>query len=266
LESAVETIEESITVEGIDAQLYELPADAVDGDREEEFIVESEDEHGNAVFVNKRLDYQLRPSALRDMCMYTYFSKFRKEKVSDKENHLYNVEETTETEEARTHGRSRNDRYLFQPSHPQYHVQLIMRRTYDVIPVLSGPSIPRQDREETKERYARAILCLFRPWTTVVDLCRVNQTWHEALLEHQPSFDAESNRIISNIQLLHECRKDRDNDLFQMVNQPVLAEKPPRFSSLNDSMIDETEEALAQLTSTLEHHPSLFEDYMAHDE
>lgn len=31
-------------------------------------------------------------------------------------------------------------------------------------PVLIGPQIPRNDREDTKERYSRVILTLFYPW------------------------------------------------------------------------------------------------------
>ena len=49
-----------------------------------------------------------------------------------------------------------------------------------MVPVLVGPAIPRQDREDTAERYARAILTLFYPWTTVFDICHVNQSWSDA--------------------------------------------------------------------------------------
>ena len=49
-----------------------------------------------------------------------------------------------------------------------------------MVPVLIGPAIPRHDREDTAARYARAILTLFHPWTTEVDICHVNQSWSEA--------------------------------------------------------------------------------------
>ena len=49
------------------------------------------------------------------------------------------------------------------------------------MPVLYGPQIPRQDRDDTRERYCRALFTLFVPWRTVADLCDVNQTWEEAL-------------------------------------------------------------------------------------
>ena len=69
-----------------------------------------------------------------------------------------------------------NDRWLFRAAHPQYSTHIVIRRSFAVVPVLVGPTIPREDREDTAERYARAILTLFHPWTTVFDICHVNQS------------------------------------------------------------------------------------------
>ena len=60
-------------------------------------------------------------------------------------------------------GRPLNDRWLFRADHPQYSTHILIRRSFAVVPVLVGPAIPRQDREDTAERYARAILTLFHP-------------------------------------------------------------------------------------------------------
>ncbi len=49
------------------------------------------------------------------------------------------------------------------------------------VPVLYGPQIRRRDRDDTRERYSRALLTIFVPWRTVADLCDVNQTWEDVL-------------------------------------------------------------------------------------
>jgi hypothetical protein len=85
------------------------------------------------------------------------------------------------------------------------------------VPILYGPQIPRRDREDTQERYSRALLTLFIPWRTVTDLCDVNQTWEDALESRQHLISTHSWKIIENIQLLHECKKDRDEHLLQVI-------------------------------------------------
>jgi hypothetical protein len=100
--------------------------------------------------------------------------------------------------------------------------------------VLIGPQIPRKDREETQERYSRAIATLFIPWRSVKDLCDSNQSWHEALSSRQGSISAESHQIIENIQLLHECKKDRDAHLQQVIaNVQASNEIDPRLFPRN---------------------------------
>ncbi|CAF4806440.1 unnamed protein product, partial [Rotaria magnacalcarata] len=71
-------------------------------------------------------------------------------------------------------GRRPNDQWLFQQEHPQYSSHLLIRRSYRVVHVLLGPSIPRYEREDTKERYASAILTLFYPWRSVLDICDIH--------------------------------------------------------------------------------------------
>ena len=149
-------------------------------------------------------------------------------------------------------GRPLNDRWLFRTDHPQYSTHILIRRSFAVVPVLVGPAIPREDREDTAERYARAILTLFHPWTTVFDICHVNQSWNEALIILQPTFNAESNKVISNIQLLHECKRDRDDDLFQLVNKPIASKASITPQPYIDTSIDESEEPFALLDANVD--------------
>jgi hypothetical protein len=137
---------------------------------------------------------------------------------------------------------------------------MLIRRSFAVVPVLVGPAIPRHDREDTAERYARAILTLFYPWTTIFDICHVGQPWSEALVMLQPTFNAESNKVISNIQLLHECRRDRDDDLFQLVNKPIASKPMSTPQSYIDTSVEESEELLALLEASMDvDHPLIDE-------
>ena len=82
-----------------------------------------------------------------------------------------------------------------------------------------GPQIPRSARSDTRDRYCRAILTLFRPWLTFNDLCNVTETWDDALQHRENDFSTSSNRIIENIELMHECKNDRDEHLVQIINE-----------------------------------------------
>jgi hypothetical protein len=120
-------------------------------------------------------------------------------------------------EDMNRRGRPANERYPFQNQHPQATTYLLMKYSEYHVPVLYGPQIPRRDRDDTRERYSRALLTLFVPWRTVTDLCDVNQTWEEALKSRQNLISMDSRMIIENIQLLHECKKDRDEHLLQVI-------------------------------------------------
>jgi hypothetical protein len=114
-------------------------------------------------------------------------------------------------------GRPPNERYTFQKQHPQATTYLMMKYSQLHVPILYGPQIPRRDREDTRERYNRALLTLFVPWRTVVDLCGATQTWEDAFKSRKSLISMHSWEIIENIQLLHECKKDRDEHLLQVI-------------------------------------------------
>jgi hypothetical protein len=102
-----------------------------------------------------------------------------------------------------------------------------MRWTTARVPVLIGPQIPRADRSDTRERYCRAILTLFRPWHTIDDLCKVYEKWDDALKLHVNDLSESSKQIIENIELLHECKSGRDDNLTQMINEECSSDSHP---------------------------------------
>ncbi|CAF4664223.1 unnamed protein product, partial [Rotaria sp. Silwood2] len=120
-----------------------------------------------------------------------------------------------------------NERHTIESVHSQSSSHIIIKHTTPVVPVLLGPQILGYEREETRERYFRALLTLFVPWRSVHDLCAVNQTWFEAFEIRKPLISSSSVKIIENIQLLHECKHDRDEHLHQVLGE-----------AQNDSKID----------------------------
>ncbi|CAF4214917.1 unnamed protein product [Rotaria sp. Silwood2] len=118
--------------------------------------------------------------------------------------------------------RPHSQRYPFQKQHPQTTTHILMKYSERHVPILYGPQIPRRDRDDTRERYSRAILTLFVPWRTVTDLCGVNQTCEDAFKSRQNRISIHSWKIIENIQLLHECKKDRDEHLLQVIAEAQI--------------------------------------------
>ncbi|CAF0869492.1 unnamed protein product [Rotaria sordida] len=157
--------------------------------------------------------------------------------------------------------------------HPQASTHSIIKHLKRVVPVLVGPQIPRKDREETQERYSRAIATLFIPWRAAKDLCDVNQSWYEALSSRQESLSTESQQIIENIQLLYECKKDRDAHLQQIIaNVQTSDQIDPRLFPRNmridsddedDEDLDQNETYLNFLDSLSDNNASAFMSHLS---
>ncbi|KAJ3741636.1 hypothetical protein EV360DRAFT_14431, partial [Lentinula raphanica] len=79
------------------------------------------------------------------------------------------------------------------------------------VPVPIGPGLPRRDRVEIYERYCRVMLILFKPWRTHSDLRSPSQTWKEAFDEFMMTCPESVHKLITNMQLLHECKDSRDD-------------------------------------------------------
>jgi site-specific DNA-adenine methylase len=184
---------------------------------DEHFSIEQSTDPQKLVLVNLRIDYQFRSSALESVCLYEFVSLFHRKTFTDKDRHIRDHPSTSTQDIRSVSGRPRQERYTFMTEHPQANSHGIIKRLKPVVPVLVGPQIPRRDREDTQERYSRAIATLFISWRNVKDLCDVNQSWCEALSSRQESISIQSKQIIENIQLLYECKKDRDAHLQQVM-------------------------------------------------
>ncbi|CAF2509000.1 unnamed protein product [Rotaria sp. Silwood2] len=187
---------------------------------EENFQIQSTGSDKNYVFVNTRIDYQYRSDIFNDMCLYDFASTIDKKKMNAADlKYLSTNMASSREEEGNQRGRPVNERFPFQSQHPQAKAYVLMKYSEPHVPILYGPQIPRQYRDDTRERYCRAPLTLFVPWRTVTDLCDLNQTWEDAFKSRQEYISIHSWKIIENIQLLHECRKDRDEHLLQVITE-----------------------------------------------
>ncbi|CAF1533958.1 unnamed protein product [Adineta ricciae] len=79
------------------------------------------------------------------------------------------------------------------------------------------------------------------PWRTVSDLCDVNQNRVDALNSRQHYISAHSWNIIDNIQILHECKKDRDEHLVKVIAEAQVEDETidPELFPKNQNAHDE---------------------------
>ena len=167
--------------------------------------------------VNTRLDYQYRSKDLTNTCLYDFISYFHKKLIDKSDLRVLKNINAIEGQRLCTEGTQMNERHTFARAHPQHSTHVLIKHTIPVVPVLLGPQIPRREREEVCERYCRAVLTLFVPWRSVHDLCTLNETWAEAFETRKAFITQRSLKIIENIQLLHECKSDRDEHLHQVI-------------------------------------------------
>ncbi|CAF1366889.1 unnamed protein product [Adineta steineri] len=202
-----------------DDNVFDDQNTAAEDDNEENFQIQSTENKNNFVLVNTRVDYQYRSDTLSKICLYDFVSTFYKRKMNATDAKYLSKSSTTEDQQGIRIGRPPNQRFPFQEQHPQATTYLLTEYSEAHIPILYGPQIPRHDREDTKERYSRALLTLFVPWRSVSDLCDVNENWEDALKSRQHHISPDSWNIIENIQLLHECKKDRHEHLLRVITE-----------------------------------------------
>lgn len=218
---------------------------------EEQFLLQPTDTSTKYVYVNTRIDYQYRSISLDNICLYDYIRFYRKKSIDTKDRKYLDTQMKSKNVESEylRRGRPPSEREQFLAKHPQVSSHINVKRTVPVVPVLLGPAIPRRDREDTKERYCRSVLALFLPWRSVEDLCDVEQTWEQALEIRQSRIAAESHKIIDNIQLLQECKNDRDEHLQQVIEaaQSEVVDDRVTMNHNIDLSDDENDEVLDML-------------------
>lgn len=101
--------------------------------------------------------------------------------------------------------------FQFSEDHPQFSstaVALDPDRTRTHVPNFLGPSIPRKD-EGNREEYCCAMLTLFCPWRTGIDLKSADITWEQAFNDF--TFTRRQREIMTNFNMRYECYDARDD-------------------------------------------------------
>ncbi|OJT07088.1 ATP-dependent DNA helicase PIF1 [Trametes pubescens] len=95
--------------------------------------------------------------------------------------------------------------------HTQYETHMLRKKKDSLVPVILGAKVPRSDRsEEEQEAWARMMLILFVPWRRPSDLRAPGETWLAALERKRNQIAAEHEIVMSNMNVLSECRDVRD--------------------------------------------------------
>ncbi|CAF1277608.1 unnamed protein product, partial [Didymodactylos carnosus] len=156
---------------------------------EEQFILERTNDKNTFALANTRIDYQCRPITIENVCLYDFVSEYYRERMKPKHRE-YSKQAHQESPPSAGRGRPRSERLTLTSDHPLHLSHLLMKRAKNIL-------IPRK----------------------VEDLCSVNQTWDEAFRLYEDRFSDSAQTIIDNIELLHECKENRDAHLLQIMEQ-----------------------------------------------
>lgn len=207
-----------------------------DDETEERFDIENTNYGENFILVNQRVDYQFRAKELEDICLYEFVKRFRKNRICEIDEIYFENDDVNRKDPYKKRGRQIQPRFQFLQRHPQALSHIIIERTTEIIPVLLGPQIPRRGRESTRARYCRAILTLFNPWRCVANLCFHNENWESAFVRHEEFLNQPCIKdIIDNIELLHECKEQRNDHLTQVIEQLTSENFEPPVNMTIDS-------------------------------
>jgi hypothetical protein len=211
----------------------------------DEVVVSVDRQTGKLVArANQVADYQLRGEYLYDICVWDFVARVEKikrkncrksppkDKDTSDEDNVEDADFASEIKEsdseddgemipknqplatgmlnARTRSRPTA---CFQSDHLEAtsHILKVIHPDCRRIPVPIGPSIPRRDKENIRDRYCRLMLILFKPWRHANDLRDNGQTWQDAFNEFLRVCPTRLKGVMDNMQILHECRDSRDD-------------------------------------------------------
>ncbi|CAF3157322.1 unnamed protein product [Rotaria sp. Silwood2] len=150
-------------------------------------------------------------------------------------------------EEGNQRGRPANGRYPFQKQHPQAKIHVLMKYSEYRVPIIYGPQIPRRYRNDTRERYSRALLTLFVPWRAVTDLYR-DEHLLQVITEAQTDNDAIDPVLLpTNQDIDGEYDMNDSEDLLELldnIDEYATVAINTTKKSTEDKYIEETIEAV----------------------
>ncbi|KAJ3526701.1 hypothetical protein NMY22_g10064 [Coprinellus aureogranulatus] len=144
-------------------------------------------------------DYIYRPSEVEELCVYEF------------------VQRCTRVVLPRGgEGQLSKSMYAFKEDHPlsaTHALRVNCGNVSKIVPNILGPALPRRDTGDPGD-YAVAMLSLFKPWRSGLDLRSEHASWHDAFVNYD--FPKRFTQIMNNINLKYECLDARDDYRTQM--------------------------------------------------
>lgn len=139
-------------------------------------------------------DYRFRPERLEGVCLYDFVQCAIKHPLSGSRN-----------------PRSDLRWFKFSNDHPQVDtvaVALDEDRIDRHVPSFMGPALPRRDGGN-REDYCCAMLTLFAPWRTGIDMKSADETWEQTFDAY--NFTERQETLMANFNMRYECYDARDD-------------------------------------------------------
>ena len=214
--------------------------------------------NGRVVGFSPVHDYIYRPAQFHSMCLYDWVSTCQRvrlparkqkkkstcssaESDTDEDNRTSIDENVSCTRKDAATEVSKSKLLLFLSEHPLAGTHGVRCLKTARIPNFVGNTLPRHDQGD-REYYCSAMLALFKPWRSGLDLRCKSNSWDEAFLLHD--FSARQLEVMKNMNIRYECLDARDDFHAQMKKgtkvMPSWAESDSRiFDDLDQMAIDD---------------------------
>lgn len=163
-------------------------------------------------------DYRFRPEKVEDVCLYDFVQCAIKHPLSASRN-----------------PRSDLRWFRFSPDHPQYEsaaVALDAARAQSFVPSFIGPALPRREGGN-REDYCCAMLTLFCPWRTGIDLKSADESWEDRFQSFD--FSERQKTLMANFNMRYECYDARDD-------YSAITKAGGKGTSFDESLDDESDD------------------------
>ena len=205
-------------------------------------------------------DYIYRPAKFHSMCLYDWISTCQRERLPVRKPKKKTADSNSETDVDDDRTRSsigENVSYTagdnvaadapktnllpFLSEHPLAGTHGVRYLKTARIPNFIGNTLPRHDQGD-REYYCSAMLALFKPWRSGLDLRHKSDSWDEAFQSHE--FLARQLEVMKNMNIRYECLDARDDFHAQMKKgstlMPSWAESATQvFEDLDQMAIDD---------------------------
>ena len=209
--------------------------------------------NGRVVGFSPVHDYVYRPVQFHSMCLYDWISRCQREKLPAKKRKSTSTHSSSSADESDTDEDYRTSigenvteapksKLLpFLSDHPLAETHGVRYLKTARIPNFVGNTLPRHDQGD-REYYCSAMLALFKPWRSGLDLRCKSNSWDEAFLSYE--FSARQLEVMKNMNIRYECLDSRDDFHAQMKRgteaMPSWAESDSRvFDDLDQMAIDD---------------------------